>query len=206
MVNMKKKIIRIAIISMMAIMLCGCSPILIAIEKVNDYNVSRADNIIINEETGEPYYMEFAPESDYYSVSLPVTGGGWLKQRKPRNEYHLVLDNFNESISVFIEAIPKDRVNPQLADLESFDESYRENVCGEFGHAKEVEVPFEDPAIIGINSYYYEVDGYSMTSKAQVSIFETEKAYYTFVITGEGNLYDALIDEINASLVTFREN
>lgn len=139
-----------------------------------------------------------------FSVSMPEIEGGWTTT-DGGNDYHLVLDNSDQSFTVLIQGLPMEQAQSSITDLDGLITVYRQTTLAGFGEPTAAEVTVGDPAIEGVKADTYTVEQGGHTAKALVCYFQTENAYYVCILTGTGEAYDQNIDAVQAALTTFTE-
>lgn len=121
------------------------------------------------------------------------------------NEYHLVLDNSDQSFSVMIQALPMEQAAATFSSLDEIIAFYQQSTLSEYGEPTSSEVVIGDPAIEGVVSDFYEVTQNNMTADLLISYFQTENAYYVCILTGTKAAYDANVDAVKNALTSFTE-
>ena len=188
---MKKKFLATLLAGCLALMLaaCGGTP-------------AEGSNASQNE---QPVQLEeFTAPSGTFAVSLPEIDGGWTVS-DGGNEYHLVLDNSDQSFSVMIQALPMEQAADTFSSLDEIIAFYQQSTLSEYGEPTSSEVVIGDPAIVGVVSDYYEVTQNNMTADLLISYFQTENAYYVCILTGTKAAYDANVDAVKNALTSFTE-
>ena len=188
---MKKKFLATRLASCLALMLaaCGGTP-------------AEGSNASQNE---QPVQLEeFTAPSGTFAVSLPEIDGGWTVS-DGGNEYHLVLDNSDQSFSVMIQALPMEQAAATFSSLDEIIAFYQQSTLSEYGEPTSSEVVIGDPAIEGVVSDFYEVTQNNMTADLLISYFQTENAYYVCILTGTKAAYDANVDAVKNALTSFTE-
>ena len=147
---------------------------------------------------------EFTAPSGTFAVSLPEIDGGWTVS-DGGNEYHLVLDNSDQSFSVMIQALPMEQAAATFSSLDEIIAFYQQSTLSEYGEPTSSEVVIGDPAIEGVVSDFYEVTQNNMTADLLISYFQTENAYYVCILTGTKAAYDANVDAVKNALTSFTE-
>lgn len=147
---------------------------------------------------------EFTAPSGTFAVSLPEIDGGWTMS-DGGNEYHLVLDNSDQSFSVMIQALPMEQAAATFSSLDEIIAFYQQSTLSEYGEPTSSEVVIGDPAIEGVVSDFYEVTQNNMTADLLISYFQTENAYYVCILTGTKAAYDANVDAVKNALTSFTE-
>ena len=69
---------------------------------------------------------EFTAPSGTFAVSLPEIDGGWTVS-DGGNEYHLVLDNSDQSFSVMIQALPMEQAAATFSSLDEIIAFYQQS-------------------------------------------------------------------------------
>lgn len=188
---MKKKFLATLLAGCLALMLaaCGGTP-------------AEGSNASQNE---QPVQLEeFTAPSGTFAVSLPEIDGGWTVS-DGGNEYHLVLDNSDQSFSVMIQALPMEQAAATFSSLDEIIALYQQSTLSEYGEPTSSEVVIDDPAIEGVVSDFYEVTQNNMTADLLISYFQTENAYYVCILTGTKAAYDANVDAVQNALTSFTE-
>ena len=188
---MKKKFLATLLAGCLALMLaaCGGTP-------------AEGSNASQNE---QPVQLEeFTAPSGTFAVSLPEIDGGWTVS-DGGNEYHLVLDNSDQSFSVMIHALPMEQAAATFSSLDEIIAFYQQSTLSEYGEPTSSEVVIDDPAIEGVVSDFYEVTQNNMTADLLISYFQTENAYYVCILTGTKAAYDANVDAVKNALTSFTE-
>lgn len=182
-----------------ATLLAGCLALMLA---ACGGTLTESSNPSQNE---QPVQLEeFTAPSGTFAVSLPEIDGGWTVS-DGGNEYHLVLDNSDQSFSVMIQALPMEQAAATFSSLDEIIAFYQQSTLSEYGEPTSSEVVIGDPAIEGVVSDFYEVTQNNMTADLLISYFQTENAYYVCILTGTKAAYDANVDAVQNALTSFTE-
>ncbi len=203
---MKKTILVALIIA--TFMMVGCGNIA---EMLSD-NEGNADSIGYEElketvsdqasaETRE--LQEYAPASGSYTISICEIDGGWTVYPDTGNEEQLVLDNEDMSFSILMQSFPKE--SDAYQDFASFETFYRNATASSMGEGSVDNIDINNTVIINYSSMLYTVDSQGYTFYGQITVFETENAYYSCTITGLDQIYTKYIDEYEELYNTFVE-
>lgn len=149
---------------------------------------------------------DFTSGNGGYTISLPEIKDGWVAANETSNDDMLAVDNKDQSFSIIMQAFPKVEGVDYTNYFDTFVEFYIENTSSGWGEPTELDVQIGDPAITPAKTLYYEVDYGYVVSKVQLSIYETETAYYTCILTGINDIYDEYIGDVTEALKSFREN
>ena len=136
---------------------------------------------------------EYAPASGSYAISIREIEGGWTVYPESGNEEQLVLDNEDMSFSILMQSFPK--ASDAYRDFASFEAFYRNATSASMGEGTVENIDINNEAIINYSSMLYTVDSQGYTFYGQITVFETENAYYSCTITGLDQLYTDNIDE-----------
>lgn len=147
--------------------------------------------------------QEHMPASGSYTISIPEIEGGWTVYPDTGNDEQLVLDNEDMSFSILMQSFPK--VSDAYQDFTSFEEFYRNATSSSMGEGTVENIDISNAAIINYSSMLYTVDSQGYTFYGQVTVFETENAYYSCTITGLDRLYTKYIGEYEGLYNTFEE-
>lgn len=146
---------------------------------------------------------EYAPASGSYAISIREIEGGWTVYPETGNEEQLVLDNEDMSFSILMQSFPK--ASDAYRDFASFEEFYRSATSASMGEGTVEDIDINNAAIINYSSMLYTVDSQGYTFYGQITVFETENAYYSCTITGLDQLYTDNIDEYEGLYNSFVE-
>ncbi len=147
--------------------------------------------------------QEYAPASGSYTISICEIEGGWTVYPDTGNEEQLVLDNEDMSFSILMQSFPKE--SGAYQDFASFETFYRNATASSMGEGTVENVDINNAAIINHSSMLYSVDSQGYTFYGQITVFETEKAYYSCTITGLDQLYTKYISEYEGLYDSFEE-
>lgn len=202
-----KKII-VATLVLATFMMVGCGNVA---ELLSD-NEGNADSIGYEElkesvsdqasaETRE--LQEYAPASGSYAISIGEIDGGWTVYPDTGNEEQLVLDNEDMSFSILMQSFPKE--SEAYQDFASFETFFNGATSSSMGEGTVENIDINNAAIINYSSMLYAVDSQGYTFYGQITVFETENAYYSCTITGLDQIYTKYIDEYEELYNTFIE-
>lgn len=202
-----KKIIVAALI-MATFMMVGCGNVAEILpndgdntDVVNDMNAQELVSEDTVAETRE--LQEYAPASGSYTISISEIDGGWTVYPDTGNEEQLVLDNEDMSFSILMQSFPK--VSDAYQDFASFEDFYRTATASSMGEGTVENIDINNAAIINYSSMLYTVDSQGYTFYGQITVFETENAYYSCTITGLDQIFTKYIDEYEELYNTFTE-
>ncbi|MBQ3037331.1 MAG: hypothetical protein IJD31_10450 [Lachnospiraceae bacterium] len=186
-----KKII-VATLVLATFMMVGCGNVAEILpsnggntEVVNAVNVQEPASEDTDAETRE--LQEYAPASGSYTISICEIDGGWTVYPETGNEEQLVLDNEDMSFSILMQSFPK--VSDAYQDFASFEEFYRQATASSMGEGTVENIDINNAAIRNYSSMLYTVDSQGYTFYGQITVFETENAYYSCTITGLDQIY-----------------
>lgn len=202
-----KKTILVALI-MATFMMVGCGN-MAEILPNNDDNTT-----VVNSEDGQApvsedsvaetrELQEYSPASGSYAISIYEIDGGWTVYPDTGNEEQLVLDNEDMSFSILMQSFPK--VSDAYQDFASFETFYRNATSSSMGEGTVENIDISNAAIINYSSMLYTVDSQGYTFYGQITVFETENAYYSCTITGLDRIYTKYIDEYEDLYNSFEE-
>lgn len=202
-----KKII-VATLVLATFMMVGCGNVA---EMLSD-NEGNADSIGYEElrervsdqasaETRE--LQEYAPASGSYTISICEIDGGWTVYPDAGNEEQLVLDNEDMSFSILMQSFPKE--SDAYQDFVSFEEFYRQATASSMGEGTVENIDINNAVILNYSSMLYAVDSQGYTFYGQITVFETENAYYSCTITGLDEIYNDNIAVYEELYNTFAE-
>lgn len=147
--------------------------------------------------------QEYTPASGNYAISIREIEGGWKVYPDTGNEEQLVLDNKDMSFSILMQSFPKE--SEAYQDFESFETFYRNATASSMGEGKEESIAIDNEAILNHSSMLYSVDSQGYTFYGQITVFETENAYYSCTITGLDQIYNDNIEEYKELYNSFEE-
>lgn len=186
-----KKII-VATLVMATLIMAGCGNVAEMLpnnggntDVVNDMDVQASASEDTDAETRE--LQEYAPASGSYTISIYEIDGGWTVYPDTGNEEQLVLDNEDMSFSILMQSFPK--VSDAYQDFASFEEFYRQATASSMGEGTVENIDINNAAIRNYSSMLYTVDSQGYTFYGQITVFETENAYYSCTITGLDQIY-----------------
>ena len=202
-----KKTILVALI-MATFMMVGCGNMAEMLPN-NDDNTT-----VVNSEDGQApvsedsvaetrELQEYSPASGSYAISIYEIDGGWTVYPDTGNEEQLVLDNEDMSFSILMQSFPK--VSDAYQDFASFETFYRNATSSSMGEGTVENIDISNAAIINYSSMLYTVDSQGYTFYGQITVFETENAYYSCTITGLDRIYTKYIDEYEDLYNSFEE-
>ena len=202
-----KKTILVALI-MATFMMVGCGN-MAEILPNNDDNTT-----VVNSEDGQApvsedsvaetrELQEYSPASGSYAISIYEIDGGWTVYPDTGNEEQLVLDNEDMSFSILMQSFPKE--SEAYQDFASFETFYRNATSSSMGEGTVENIDISNAAIINYSSMLYTVDSQGYTFYGQITVFETENAYYSCTITGLDRIYTKYIDEYEDLYNSFEE-
>lgn len=202
-----KKTILVALI-MATFMMVGCGNMAEMLPN-NDDNTT-----VVNSEDGQTpvsedsvaetrELQEYSPASGSYAISIYEIDGGWTVYPEAGNDEQLVLDNEDMSFSILMQSFPK--VSDAYQDFASFEEFYRNATSSSMGEGTVENIDISNASIINYSSMLYTVDSQGYTFYGQITVFETENAYYSCTITGLDRIYTKHIDEYEELYNTFVE-
>ena len=202
-----KKII-VAILIMAAFLMVGCGNVAEILPNDDD------NTTVVNSEDGQApvsedsvaetrELQEYAPASGSYAISIYEIDGGWTVYPDTGNEEQLVLDNEDMSFSILMQSFPK--VSDAYQDFASFETFYRNATSSSMGEGTVENIDISNAAIINYSSMLYTVDSQGYTFYGQITVFETENAYYSCTITGLDRIYTKYIDEYEDLYNSFEE-
>ena len=145
----------------------------------------------------------YTSPSGSFTVTIPTVEGGWTKS-DGGNEEHLVLDNSDQSLSILIQALPKEQAQTQYPDLASLVEFYEQSTLSSLGDPTGEEITVPKAADVQAESFTATQNG--TTAKAFVAFIEMEKGYYVYTITGTEKPYDANIQAQKDAISSLVEN
>lgn len=203
---MKKIIVAILVVATFVMVGCGNVAEILPnnggnVDLVNDEDIQESVSEDTVAETRE--LQEYAPASGSYSISIGEIEGGWTVYPNAGNEEQLVLDNEDMSFSILMQSFPK--VSDAYQDFASFEEFYRKATASSMGEGTVENINISNAAIINHSSMLYTVDSQGYTFYGQITVFETENAYYSCTITGLDQLYTKYIDEYEDLYNSFEE-
>lgn len=202
-----KKII-VATLVLATFMMVGCGN-MAEILPNDDDNVDLVNDEDIQEPVSEDTVaqtrelQEYAPASGSYAISIGEIDGGWTVYPDTGNEEQLVLDNEDMSFSILMQSFPK--VSDAYQDFASFETFYRNATSSSMGEGTVENIDISNVAIINYSSMLYTVDSQGYTFYGQITVFETENAYYSCTITGLDQIYTKYIDEYEDLYNSFEE-
>lgn len=202
-----KKTILVALI-MATFMMVGCGNMAEMLPN-NDDNTT-----VVNSEDGQApvsedsvaetrELQEYSPASGSYAISIYEIDGGWTVYPDTGNEEQLVLDNEDMSFSILMQSFPKE--SEAYQDFASFETFYRNATSSSMGEGTVENIDISNAAIINYSSMLYTVDSQGYTFYGQITVFETENAYYSCTITGLDRIYTKYIDEYEDLYNSFEE-
>ena len=202
-----KKTILVALI-MATFMMVGCGNMAEILPNDDD------NTTVVNSEDGQApvsedsvaetrELQEYSPASGSYAISIYEIDGGWTVYPDTGNDEQLVLDNEDMSFSILMQSFPK--VSDAYQDFASFEEFYRNATSSSMGEGTVENIDISNAAIINYSSMLYTVDSQGYTFYGQITVFETENAYYSCTITGLDRIYTKYIDEYEELYNTFVE-
>ncbi len=147
--------------------------------------------------------QEYAPASGSYAISIYEIDGGWTVYPDTGNDEQLVLDNEDMSFSILMQSFPK--VSDAYQDFASFEIFYRNATSSSMGEGTVENIDINNVAIIDYSSMLYTVDSQGYTFYGQITVFETENAYYSCTITGLDQIYTKYIGEYEGLYDSFIE-
>ena len=202
-----KKII-VATLVLATFMMVGCGNVAEILqndggntEVVNDMNVKEPASEDTDAETRE--LQEYAPSSGSYTISIHEIDGGWTVYPDTGNEEQLVLDNEDMSFSILMQSFPKE--SDAYQDFVSFEEFYRQATASSMGEGTVENIDINNAVILNYSSMLYAVDSQGYTFYGQITVFETENAYYSCTITGLDQIYNDNIAVYEDLYNTFAE-
>lgn len=202
-----KKTILVALI-MATFMMVGCGNMAEILPNDDD------NTTVVNSEDGQASVsedsvaetrelQEYSPASGSYAISIYEIDGGWTVYPDTGNDEQLVLDNEDMSFSILMQSFPK--VSDAYQDFASFETFYRNATSSSMGEGTVENIDISNAAIINYSSMLYTVDSQGYTIYGQITVFETENAYYSCTITGLDRIYTKYIDEYEELYNTFVE-
>ncbi|MBO5081712.1 MAG: hypothetical protein J6C06_03810 [Lachnospiraceae bacterium] len=202
-----KKTILVALI-MATFMMVGCGNMAEILPNDDD------NTTVVNSEDGQApvsedsvaetrELQEYSPASGSYAISIYEIDGGWTVYPDTGNDEQLVLDNEDMSFSILMQSFPK--VSDAYQDFASFETFYRNATSSSMGEGTVENIDISNAAIINYSSMLYTVDSQGYTIYGQITVFETENAYYSCTITGLDRIYTKYIDEYEELYNTFVE-
>lgn len=202
-----KKII-VAILIMATFLMVGCGNMAEILPNDDD------NTTVVNSEDGQApvsedsvaetrELQEYAPSSGSYTISIHEIDGGWTVYPDTGNEEQLVLDNEDMSFSILMQSFPK--VSDAYQDFATFEEFYRTATSSSMGEGTVENITIDNAAILNHSSMLYTVDSQGYTFYGQITVFETENAYYSCTITGLDRIYTKYIDEYEDLYNSFEE-
>lgn len=201
-----KKII-VATLVLATFMVVGCGNVAEILQNDGNTEVVNETNIqeLVSEdsvaETRE--LQEYSPASGSYAISIGEIDGGWTVYPDTGNEEQLVLDNEDMSFSILMQSFPKE--SEAYQDFASFETFYRNATSSSMGEGTVENIDINNAAIINYSSMLYAVDSQGYTFYGQITVFETENAYYSCTITGLDQIYTKYIDEYEDLYNSFEE-
>lgn len=203
-----KKIL-VAALALVTLVMVGCG----SLAEILPDNQTNADSIDYEElretvleqagiDTRE--LQEYAPASGSYTISILEIEGGWTVYPDTGNDEQLVLDNEDMSFSILMQSFPKE--SGAYQDFASFETFYRNATASSMGEGTVEDVDINNEAIINHSSMLYAVDSQGYTFYGQITVFETENAYYSCTITGLDQIYNENIEEYESLYNSFVEN
>lgn len=201
-----KKII-VATLVLATFMVVGCGNVAEILQNDGNTEVVNETNIqeLVSEdsvaETRE--LQEYSPASGSYAISIGEIDGGWTVYPDTGNEEQLVLDNEDMSFSILMQSFPKE--SEAYQDFASFETFYRNATSSSMGEGTVENIDINNAAIINDSSMLYAVDSQGYTFYGQITVFETENAYYSCTITGLDQIYTKYIDEYEDLYNSFEE-
>lgn len=202
---MKKIIVATLIVA--TFMVVGCGNVAEILQNDGNTEVVNETNIqeLVSEdsvaETRE--LQEYSPASGSYAISIGEIDGGWTVYPDTGNEEQLVLDNEDMSFSILMQSFPKE--SEAYQDFASFETFYRNATSSSMGEGTVENIDINNAAIINYSSMLYAVDSQGYTFYGQITVFETENAYYSCTITGLDQIYTKYIDEYEDLYNSFEE-
>lgn len=202
-----KKII-VATLVLATFMMVGCGN-MAEILPNNDDNTTVVNDMDVQEPASEDTVAdtielkEYAPASGSYAISIREIEGGWTVYPESGNEEQLVLDNEDMSFSILMQSFPKE--SDAYQDFASFETFYRNATASSMGEGTVENIDISNAVIINYSSMLYTVDSQGYTFYGQITVFETENAYYSCTITGLDQIYTKYIDEYEDLYNSFEE-
>ncbi len=132
----------------------------------------------------------YKPQSEKFAISIPEIEGGWTIC--PNNENLLALDSFDGDFSIIMQASPKEIYRSDM-NFAKFFEQKMNYYNPRAGEGIVVELRIDNKAILNHITKVYEMENQGYPIKGKYTLFETEKTFYTCMITGSADLYNEYI-------------